>query len=53
MGRFPRLGRVAPDLVLPRVEIKWTERELERLAELVSAGEASRPTNVLIRAMRD
>src|SRR6266853_3518688 len=50
---FPRLERVAPDLVLPRVDIKWTGRELESLAELVSAGEANRPTDALIRAMRD
>ena len=50
---FPRLERVAPDLVLPRVEINWTERELESLAQLVSAGEANRPTDALIRAMRD
>jgi hypothetical protein len=50
---FPRLERVAPDLILPRVEIKWTGRELESLAELVSAGEADRPTDVLIRALTD
>jgi hypothetical protein len=50
---FPRLERVAPDLVLPRVDIKWTGRELESLAALVSAGEASRPTDALVRAMRD
>jgi hypothetical protein len=50
---FPRLERVAPDLVLPRVDIKWTGRELESLAELVSVGEANRPTDALIRAMRD
>jgi len=50
---FPRLERVAPDMSLPRVEIKWTERELESLAELASAGEANRPTEALIRAMRD
>ena len=50
---FPRLERVAPDLVLPRVEITWTSRELESLAELVSAGEANRPTDALIRALRD
>ena len=50
---FPRLERVAPDLVLPRVDIKWTGRELESLAEFVSAGEANRPTDALIRAMRD
>jgi hypothetical protein len=50
---FPRLERVAPDLALRRVEIKWTGRELESLAELVSAGEAKRPTDALIRALRD
>lgn len=50
---FPRLERVAPDVSLPRVQIKWTERELESLAELVSAGEANHPTEALIRAMRD
>jgi hypothetical protein len=43
----------APDLVLPRVKIKWTGRELESLADLVSAGEANRPTDTLIRAMLD
>ena len=50
---FPRLERVAPDLVLPRIEIKWTGRELESLAELVSVGQATKPTHALIRAMRD
>ena len=50
---FPRLERVAPDLVLPRVDIKWTGRELESLAGLASAEEASRPTDALIRAMKD
>ncbi|MGH9657918.1 MAG: hypothetical protein ACRD96_05200 [Bryobacteraceae bacterium] len=50
---FPRLERVAPDLVLPRVEIKWTGRQLESLAGLVSAAEANHPTDALIRAMRD
>ena len=50
---FPRLERVAPDLVLPHLEIKWTGRELESLAELVSAGEANRPTDALIRALSD
>lgn len=49
---FPRLERVAPDTVLPRGELKWTERELESLAELLS-GEAKLPTDALIRAMRD
>jgi hypothetical protein len=50
---FPRLERVAPDLVLPRVEIEWSERELESLAELASAADADRPTDALIRAIRD
>ena len=48
---FPRLERVASDLVLPRVSIEWTERQLESLAEL-AAREANRPTDALIRAMR-
>jgi hypothetical protein len=50
---FPRLERVATDLSLPRVEIKWTEGELESLAKLASAGNAKNPTDALIRAMRD
>src|ERR1022692_4217532 len=50
---FPRLERVAPDVALPRIEIKWAGRELESLAELVSAGEANQPTDAQIRAMRD
>jgi hypothetical protein len=50
---FPRLERVAPDLALPRVDIKWTARELESLAELISKGEPNRPTDALIRAMQD
>lgn len=50
---FPRLERVAPDLVLPRVAIKWTERELESLGELASAAAANPPTDALIRALRD
>src|SRR5258708_14142544 len=50
---FPRLERVPPDLVRSRVDIKWTGRELESLAELVSSWEANRPTDALIRAMRE
>lgn len=49
---FPRLERVAPESGLPRVEVKWTRRELESLAHLASAEEANRPTEVLIRALR-
>src|SRR5260370_2486159 len=47
---FPRLERVAPDVTLPRVEIQWTERELESLAQLASARETDQPTELLIRA---
>jgi len=50
---FPRLERVAPDISLPRVEIKWTERQLESLAKLASAEDGNHPTDALMRAMRD
>jgi hypothetical protein len=49
---LPRLERVAPESSLPRVEIQWTARELESLAELASAVNANPPTEALIRAMR-
>jgi hypothetical protein len=39
-------------LILPRVELKWTERELESLAELASAADVDGPTDALVRAMR-
>jgi hypothetical protein len=48
---FPRLERVAPELSLPRVEIFWTPRELESLADLASR-EPAPPTQSLVRAMR-
>jgi hypothetical protein len=48
---LPRLERVAPELVLPRVEISWSPRELESLAALASR-EPAAPTKDLIRAMR-
>ncbi len=48
---FPRLERVAPETSLPRVEIQWTEAELERLGELAT-GSAAEPTEALVRAMR-
>jgi hypothetical protein len=50
---FPRLERLARDVMLPRVDIKWTERELESLVELASAHEAKAPTEALIRALWD
>jgi hypothetical protein len=48
---FPRLERVAPEVTLPHVDIRWTDKELERLAELAS-GQPADPTDALIRAMR-
>jgi len=49
---LPRLERVAPEHSLPHVEIHWTSRELESLAQLASAPNANPPTEALIRAMR-
>jgi len=48
---FPRLERVAPEVTLPHVAIRWTDKELESLAELVS-GQPAEPTEALVRAMR-
>jgi hypothetical protein len=48
---LPRLERVAPELALPRVEISWTPREMESLAELASK-EPGPPTETLLQAMR-
>ncbi len=50
---LPRLERVAPDLSLPRVQLKWTAREVESLAELATTTEPTPPTAALMRAMRD
>jgi hypothetical protein len=48
---FPRLERVAPEVTLPHVDIRWTDKELGSLAELVS-GQPAEPTEALVRAMR-
>jgi len=48
---FPRLERVAPALDLPRVDMDWTDREIDSLMEL-SQGLPAEPTEALIRAMR-
>jgi len=48
---LPRLERVSPELELPRVEISWTPRELESLADL-ALREPAHPTETLLRAMR-
>src|SRR5579859_1942711 len=47
----PRLERVAPEASLPYANIEWSEKELERLAQLAAA-EPAKPTEALIRAMR-
>jgi hypothetical protein len=49
---FPRLERVAPELILPPVQITWTSRELDSLAALISR-EPANPTETLMRAMND
>jgi hypothetical protein len=38
-------------MTLPRVDVQWTDKELECLAELAS-GQPADPTDALIRAMR-
>jgi hypothetical protein len=48
---FPRLERVAPELGLPHVNIAWTSREIESLVDRLS-GEAAKPTDALVQAMR-
>ena len=48
---LPRLERVAPAAALPRVEIAWTEAELESLAQVASL-EPAKPTPLLVRAMK-
>ena len=48
---FPRLERVAPEISLPHVEIAWSAKEIESLAELAS-GQPAKPTKALVRAMR-
>jgi len=48
---FPRLERVAPELDLPRVDLRWTEAEMESLAELAMRQPAE-PAEALIRAMK-
>lgn len=48
---LPRLERVAPQVKLPQVELHWTDKELQCLAELAS-GPAAAPTEALMRAMR-
>jgi hypothetical protein len=47
----PLIERVAPQHELPRIEIKWTERELESLAKLLSA-EPAEPTQELIDGLK-
>jgi len=48
---LPHLERIAPDSSLPRVDIPWTQTELESLAKLIS-GIPAEPTKAMIRAMK-
>jgi len=48
---LPRLERVAPEAVLPYVNLTWNEKELESLMDLTRADPAQ-PTNALVRLMR-
>jgi len=50
---FSPLERVAPDLVLPRVEIQWTRRELGESGGTRIGRGGDKPTAALRRAMRD
>jgi len=47
----PLLERVAPQYELPRVDVHWTQKELESLAKLAAA-ESAEPTKELIDAMK-
>lgn len=48
---LPRLERVAPEALLPYVNLAWNERELESLMDLTRA-EPVQPTEALVRLMR-
>jgi GNAT superfamily N-acetyltransferase len=48
---LPRLERVAPEAVLPHVNITWNEKELESLMDLTQS-EPAQPTEGLVRTMR-
>ena len=48
---LPRLERVAPESMLPYVDIDWSEKELQTLRE-ISRAEPAEPTELLKRAMR-
>jgi hypothetical protein len=42
-----------PEASLPRLKIRWTDRELASLAEHLSAPEPHAPTEALVRAVRE
>ena len=48
---LPRLERVAPEAVLPRMTLDWNEKELASLIDL-TRGEPAQPTEALVRLMR-
>jgi hypothetical protein len=48
---LPRLERVAPEAVLPHVNLAWNEKEVESLMDLMRA-DPPQPTDPLVRLMR-
>ena len=48
---LPRLERVAPEAILPHVNLDWNEKELASLMDLTRA-EPAKPTKALVRLMR-
>ena len=48
---LPRLERVAPEAVLPYVNLDWNEKELASLMDLTRA-EPAKPPEALVRIMR-
>ncbi|MGA7926668.1 MAG: hypothetical protein WCA20_11765 [Candidatus Sulfotelmatobacter sp.] len=48
---LPRLERVAPEAVVPYVNLDWNEKELASLMDLTRA-EPAKPTEALVRIMR-
>jgi hypothetical protein len=48
---LPRLERVAPEAVLPHVNLDWNEKQLATLMDLARA-EPAKPTEALVRIMR-
>ena len=48
---LPRLERVAPEAVLPHVNLDWNEKQLATLIDLTQ-GEPAQPSEALVKLMR-